>query len=51
MQLIEPMVKERFEKMDELGEAWHDPPVRITISIEILLFMTWENRMICLCGS
>jgi hypothetical protein len=28
MRFIEPMVNERFEKMDELGEAWEDPPVR-----------------------
>ena len=28
MQLIEPMVNERFEKMDKLGKAWEDPPVR-----------------------
>jgi len=26
MRFIEPMVNERFEKMDELGEAWEDPP-------------------------
>jgi len=47
MQFIEPMVKERFEKMDELGEAWEDPPVRDSDPIHILLFMKWENRMIC----
>jgi len=26
MRFIEPMVKERFEKMDKLGESWEDPP-------------------------
>jgi len=26
MRFIEPMVKERFAKMDEFGEAWEDPP-------------------------
>jgi hypothetical protein len=33
MQLIEPMVKERFEKMDKLGGAWEDPPVRDPVPI------------------
>jgi hypothetical protein len=29
MELIEPMVKERFAKIDELGgETWEDAPVR-----------------------
>ena len=28
MAFIEPMVKERFAKMDELGETWEDAPVR-----------------------
>jgi hypothetical protein len=28
MAFIEPIVKERFAKMDELGETWEDAPVR-----------------------
>jgi hypothetical protein len=28
MAFIEPIVKERFAKMDELGETWEDVPVR-----------------------
>ena len=33
MRLIEPMVKERFEKMDKLGESWEDRPVRDPVPI------------------
>ena len=47
MRFIEPLVKERFAKMDELGEAWEDPPVRTRVESRFLLFMTWEIRMIC----
>ena len=33
MELIEPMVKERFAKIDELGgETWEDAPVRGPVS-------------------
>ena len=35
MKFIEPMVKERFAKMDELGETWEDAPVRSPVPIEI----------------
>jgi len=28
MRFLESMVKERFEKMDELGNTWEDAPVR-----------------------
>ena len=28
MAFIEPIVKERFAKLDELGETWEDAPVR-----------------------
>jgi hypothetical protein len=35
MELIEPIVKERFAKMDELGDAWEDAPVRNHVSIEV----------------
>jgi hypothetical protein len=47
MRFIEPMVKERFEKMDKLGEAWEDPPVRDPVPISVLSFMKWKNRTIC----
>ena len=47
MRFIEPMVKERFEKMDKLGSAWEDRPVRDPVPIYILLFMEEETRMIC----
>jgi hypothetical protein len=36
-EFIEPMVKERFAKMDELGETWDDAPVRNPVPAEILL--------------
>jgi hypothetical protein len=35
MRLIEPMVKERFAKMDKLGKTWEDAPVRNSVPIEI----------------
>ncbi len=33
-ELIEPMVKERFAKMEELGETWEDSPVRNPVPVE-----------------
>jgi hypothetical protein len=30
---IEPLVKERFEQIDKLGEAWENPPVRDLVTI------------------
>ena len=36
MELIQPMVKERFAKIDELdGETWEDAPVRIPVPSKI----------------
>jgi hypothetical protein len=35
MELLEPIVNERFEKMDELGNTWEDAPVRSPVSIEV----------------
>jgi hypothetical protein len=36
MQFIEPLVKERFAKLDELGETWEDPPVRTRVQSRFL---------------
>ena len=36
MGLLEPIVNERFEKMDELGNNWEDAPVRSPVSIGVL---------------
>jgi hypothetical protein len=47
MAFIEPMVKERFAKMDELGETWEDAPVRAPVLVMFLLFTEYTNRMIC----
>jgi hypothetical protein len=33
-EFIEPMVKERFAKMEELGETWEDAPVRNPVPVE-----------------
>jgi len=35
MGFLEPTVKERFEKMDELGNTWENAPVRSPVSIEV----------------
>jgi len=35
-EFIGPIVKERFVKMEEFGEAWDDAPVGIPISTEAL---------------
>jgi len=35
MASIEPMVKERFAKMDELGETWEDAPVRDRVPVYV----------------
>jgi hypothetical protein len=42
------MVKERFAKIEELGEAWDDAPVRIPISTEafILYEVEIQNDML-----
>ena len=37
MAFIEPIVKERFAKMDELGETWEDAPVRDPVPVYLLL--------------
>jgi len=48
MELIEPMVKERFAKIDKLGgETWEDAPVRSPVPSKILLLLKRENSMIC----
>ena len=36
MELIRPLVEERLAKMEELGDAWNDAPVRQFVSFDIL---------------
>ena len=48
MELIRPMVKERFAKINDLGgKTWEDAPVRSPIPPKHLLFTKRENRTIC----
>ena len=37
MAFIEPMVKERFAKMDELGDKWEDAPVRDSVPVKVFV--------------
>jgi len=47
IELIGPMVEERFAKMEEHGEDWHDKPVCQTIVSVIFLMTRSIRRMIC----
>ena len=48
MAFIEPMVKERFAKMDELGETWEDAPVRdpVPVYVSVLHEVDKQNDML-----
>lgn len=47
IKFIEPKVNERFAKMEDLGDAWNDAPVRPLVHPPLFLFMKWERRVIC----
>ena len=44
MGFLEPTVKERFEKMDELGNTWENAPVRSPVSIEVHFCCSWNRK-------
>jgi hypothetical protein len=48
MELIEPMDKERFAKMNEFGDTWEDAPVRTRVPNWGLCHLkNGKNRTIC----
>ena len=51
IELIGPMVEERFAKMEEYGDDWDDKPVCQTFKSGIFLITWLIHRTICSCGS